>query len=479
MACILFLSLFFGNFQRAMFHSHHRRILIISLLLLLAMSQDLFTKKTIIKESKLSKNKITENVSYLSTTAKKGDGIIHLLKRYNLDTDQDVFDEFITLNKQNLGKNNSLLAGSEYRLPLLIFKKGTKKRIASDNDFDVKELELYNRKLEAKEIKEEFKTIWVPTSWLNDENIDVYFRTQSAKVDLVEESKPKKRGKKEDTFIEDEREIATKKKKEKKEEVEVETEEKETKKNKNIVDKELEQLLGKVTIKKSDNKLKGCVFYLDAGHGGPDPGAIGNREGKDMCEDEYAYDITLRLAKRLYESGAKVFMIVQDKGDGIRDDKYLNNTSDEYYIGEVVIDRNQKARLNKRSDLINELYNKNKKKFKKHYAVTIHIDSRTEGQRVDIFFYYKEGNEEGKELAEKLMDKIEKKYEKAQPGRGYKGSVTSRNLLMLRKNQPTSVYLELGNIQNTKDQLRFVDYSNRQAIANWLHEGFVEFIKNK
>lgn len=39
--------------------------------------------------------------------------------------------------------------------------------------------------------------------------------------------------------------------------------------------------------------LKGAVYYLISGHGGPDPGAVGKRNGQTLAEDEYAYDVTL------------------------------------------------------------------------------------------------------------------------------------------------------------------------------------------
>ena len=51
--------------------------------------------------------------------------------------------------------------------------------------------------------------------------------------------------------------------------------------------------------------LAGLVFYLVSGHGGPDPGAIGIYQGRQLHEDEYAYDIILRLARELLTRGAK------------------------------------------------------------------------------------------------------------------------------------------------------------------------------
>jgi hypothetical protein len=72
-------------------------------------------------------------------------------------------------------------------------------------------------------------------------------------------------------------------------------------------------------------------------------------------------------------------------------------------------------------------------------------------------------------------EEFKDRYSQKQPGRGYSGSVSPRNLLMLRETKPTSVYIELGNIQNTADQNRFIQKDNRQAIANWLFRGLNDF----
>ena len=62
-----------------------------------------------------------------------------------------------------------------------------------------------------------------------------------------------------------------------------------------------ESLFGKklATYQITSNELSGACFYLVSGHGGPDPGAIGIYQGRQLHEDEYAYDIILRLAREL------------------------------------------------------------------------------------------------------------------------------------------------------------------------------------
>ena len=77
-----------------------------------------------------------------------------------------------------------------------------------------------------------------------------------------------------------------------------------------------------------------------------------------------------------------------------------------------------------------------------------------------------------------LYRTVKSKYNENQPGRGYRGSVQSRDLFMLRHVKPTSVYIELGNIKNKRDQDRFLQVNNRQAVANWLCLGLVQITKN-
>ena len=72
---------------------------------------------------------------------------------------------------------------------------------------------------------------------------------------------------------------------------------------------------------------------------------------------------------------------------------------------------------------------------------------------------------------------MEKKYAANQPGRGYEGTVSTRDLHVLSEAKPVAVYIELGNIKNKKDQDRFIIADNRQAVANWLCEGVIEYVK--
>lgn len=222
-----------------------------------------------------------------------------------------------------------------------------------------------------------------------------------------------------------------------------------------------------------DTQLQGALFYLISGHGGPDPGAVTKINGKQISEDEYAYDITLRIARKIEAHSGKFFMIINDPDDGIREDELLDIDYDEYCYPQDEIPRNQTQRLIQRADAVNNLYKENRD-YKYQRVIIMHLDSRSTGANVDVFFYHFPGSKKGKTTATTLQSTFAAKYAEFQPNRGYNGTVTSRNLLVIRKVLPPAVYIELGNIQNERDRKRFIKPDNREALAKWIVEGLIE-----
>lgn len=226
-----------------------------------------------------------------------------------------------------------------------------------------------------------------------------------------------------------------------------------------------------------DDILKGAVIYLISGHGGPDPGAVAVVEGNTLCEDEYAYDICLRIAICVEEHGGKAYMIIDDPNDGLRDDKYLKVDYDEYCWPDLEIPRDQNLRLKQRADAVNNLYEK-MDSVNYQRVVEIHLDSRHSASTVDVFFYYFPGSKKGKLTAESIQNVFVEKYAKYQPNRGYTGTVGERSLLVMKKVLPPEVFMEIANIQNENDRKRVLDAENRQAIAKWITEGLINDFDN-
>ncbi len=221
-----------------------------------------------------------------------------------------------------------------------------------------------------------------------------------------------------------------------------------------------------------NSSLKGAIYYLISGHGGPDPGAVVKRSGQTISEDEYAYDVTLRLARSLLSQGAEVYLIIQDKNDGIRDESILKVDYDEVNYPNQKIPRSQKLRLRQRTASVNKLFKQHGKAYQR--LIVTHVDSRSQREKIDVFFYHHKNSKSGKQLANNLQSTFKKKYAQYQPNRKYTGTVESRsNLYVIRNTLPPVVYIELGNLKNTVDQKRILNATNRDALAKWIAEGLI------
>ncbi|WP_297763661.1 N-acetylmuramoyl-L-alanine amidase [uncultured Muriicola sp.] len=226
-----------------------------------------------------------------------------------------------------------------------------------------------------------------------------------------------------------------------------------------------------LVVNKSD-QLSGAIYYLISGHGGPDPGAVETYRDVTIAEDEYAYDVTLRLAKELLAHGAMVYIIVRDENDGIRNKRALEIDRDEVVYPEQEIPLKQLDRLKQRVEAVNELYLENKGSYQR--LLVTHVDSRTKGQNIDVFFYHHKKSKNGKRLAENIHNTFLAKYKEYQPNREYTGTFSDRSNLYLVKNTlPAMAYIEIGNLKSKKDQRRILDPDNRQALAKWISEGIL------
>lgn len=365
-----------------------------------------------------------QETEYVSIEARTGDTMYGLLKRFQLPTGSCMIDQFVALNQ--LSQNRFLLSGSIYKIPIAIHQyngQSIRSTLGIQNFDSAKQIANYNQTLWKAGIK--------PNDYFKDEILWVPHHLTvcgSNEIKMVEPAKA----------------------------------------HYAIFGDKWEE------VPLLDDQLKGQVFYIVSGHGGPDPGAIGTYKGQSICEDEYAYDISLRLAHKLLSHQAAVYLITRDPNDGIRSEAVLECDKDEVSWKKEKMPYKQVKRLSQRAKAINKLYASHKKSAAKQILLVLHVDSRSLNERIDMFFYHHPKSKSGKALAKTLKNTVNEKYQKYQKNRGYEGTVGSRNLFMLREPLPTTVYIELGNIRNAKDQKRFVLESNRQAVANWLADGLLK-----
>ncbi|MEZ4386402.1 MAG: N-acetylmuramoyl-L-alanine amidase [Candidatus Krumholzibacteriia bacterium] len=224
------------------------------------------------------------------------------------------------------------------------------------------------------------------------------------------------------------------------------------------------------------DELRDCVFYLSPGHGGPDPGTSANREGERICEDEYAYDIALRLGRELARHGARVEMVLAD--EGIRDTKFLTCDRDERFSDGTRISADQATRLQQRVDLVNRIDAGLDPSMTHRRFLAIHIDFRADrDRRVDFDLYHHASSEAGRRLAAILQATIERHYDARLGGRNFVGRIVGQtedaDFYVIRETRMPAVLLELANINNELDQLKFIVIDSRQRIAEWLCEGLI------
>jgi len=367
---------------------------------------------------------------FYQTKAKSGDGVYSILRRYHLLDSPCNLERFYEIN--GLSRNGSLSKGRSYYLPILLYSyngRSIRSTVGID-DWDLAiRIQKYNRELMDSGLRNsdyiDNEILWVPYH-------EMYCSEETRSTSEENPSSMETR-----IFP--------------------------------IFGKEYE----KVPLR--DESLKGKVYYIVSGHGGPDPGAVGKIGKNQVCEDEYAYDVALRLARELVMRGGTAYMITRDVNDGIRSGKIFKHDADEIVWGNYKIPFSQKARLFQRSDIVNELYDRNLKiGIKDQRLIAIHVDSRSKREQTDVFFYYYPEEESSKRIAKNIQKTFEKKYKKYQKNRGYRGTVTPRDLHMLREPQCNAVYVELGNIANSFDQQRFLLASNRQLLAEWLMEGLIK-----
>lgn len=226
-------------------------------------------------------------------------------------------------------------------------------------------------------------------------------------------------------------------------------------------------------VERKSNRLAGHVYYIVSGHGGPDPGTIGRYAGRALPEDEVAYDVSLRLARRLIQEGATVHLIVQDPNDGIRDVTRFPVDRDERYLGGRRISLSQRRRLRDRVRIINRLYQEHRSSAKLQRLVALHVDARGTRHEPQIDVHFQVVSDRGRPLANVLLATFRDEYARVQPGRGYQGTVEHRNLYVLRETKPVAVLVELGNIRHPRDQQRLTRPRNRHALAEWLARGLL------
>lgn len=226
--------------------------------------------------------------------------------------------------------------------------------------------------------------------------------------------------------------------------------------------------------------LYGKVIIIDPGHGGNDPGASGMHRGKKVVENEYCYDVALRLARLVKASGGLVFFTVRDPNEKnprnwSPQEVFPDNRNEVFALdGKVVVAGTRGIR--KRIAFGNQIL----RRYPKHRIawVSIHFDvvgknMNVEGVRIiatNPTSSLVRGLVGGFADVNRLRDEFPV-VENGDPSHGIRRLL----VLGLENKVRDKVLIELGNFRNTEDVWRIRNPKVRESYARAIAKGLAKW----
>jgi N-acetylmuramoyl-L-alanine amidase len=229
--------------------------------------------------------------------------------------------------------------------------------------------------------------------------------------------------------------------------------------------------------------LKGYTVILDPGHGGLDPGAIvansdGNGNTVYVVEDEYCYDLSLRVYRDLVRHGAEVVMTIISPNQTIRTTKdasitFVNeknevynstriNTGDDNTVWPVGNAWGLDERKVVAADALKG------KKNSRTMFVSIHSDNNPgDGKGTRILYHPDEENKPSEALARHLRDYL-----------GNDSDIRAQDVRVLRENPAgAAVLIEVRNLAYKDNAWAIRNEELRQDDADRIVRGIVDYFK--
>ncbi|MBQ7097693.1 MAG: N-acetylmuramoyl-L-alanine amidase [Clostridia bacterium] len=179
-------------------------------------------------------------------------------------------------------------------------------------------------------------------------------------------------------------------------------------------------------------------IFIDPGHGGPDPGAVGN----GVTEEFVNLNVALELERLLREAGYETMI--------------YRTTSDENVL------ENKNADLRNRAQMANN--------WNADYFISIHTNSsvRPDAQGVEAYVYRLGGTSE--RLAQSIVNSISNELGSRNRG------VMQANFAVLRRTNMPAVLVELGYLTNSTEALNLNSPAWQRAVAAAIFNGIVNAV---
>ncbi len=181
----------------------------------------------------------------------------------------------------------------------------------------------------------------------------------------------------------------------------------------------------------------GLTIVLDAGHGGGDPGTLGEVISEDILEKDINLSVVKKMKALLEDCGAKVILTrSEDKRLSLEDRSYLSNRTGA------------------------------------HLFVSIHCNSYEDSSISGLEYFYHKRSEISKEYAENMLAVTERI-----------GAIKARyaieqNYQVLRDSSIPAVLVEMGYLTNVMDCKNLTSATYQDAMAQTIVTAIVETLKD-
>lgn len=191
-----------------------------------------------------------------------------------------------------------------------------------------------------------------------------------------------------------------------------------------------------------ETPLTGKIIYLDAGHGGVDPGAY----YKDIYEDDINLEIVLKLKDKIEALGGKVYLTRESDND----------------LSKKGVKRRKKSDLSNRAKLINEsdcdIY------------LSIHLNSSIHTSWKGAQVFYDDINKENEKIAEIFQKGFNKNLNSD------KKEKEINTLYMYKNIKKPGVLLEVGFISNANERSKLLKDEYQYKIVDSITSSLIEIL---
>ena len=194
-------------------------------------------------------------------------------------------------------------------------------------------------------------------------------------------------------------------------------------------------------VNAEEQKLKGKIIYLDAGHGGIDPGAM----YREIKESEINLQITNELKKELEKQGATV---------------YQTRIGD-YDLSKINTKNHKRNDLETRAQLIND--------SNCDIYISIHLNSDPSPTWNGTQVFYTNKNEQNKIIAENLQKQFKEELKIKRELKQLK------NMYLFDRIKKPGILIEAGFISNPNDRYKLKQPKYQQQMAEIITKGIIKY----